>query len=135
MRKTSAFERELAELLNKHSRESFSSTPDFLIARFLIGCLKSYETAMLANTKWHSEGIPVPWDERQHRLRDALDLIESIESSFEDVDERLRLLVSDAGDDDAPVILARARVDLVEYLLSLNWTAEDIRDRLLRTLP
>lgn len=135
MRKTSPFERELAELLNKHSRENFSSTPDFLLARFLMGCLESYETVMLANTRWHSEGIPTPWDEREHRLGEAMTVLQEVASSVEDVDERLRVLVSDAGDDDSAQALRWVRSELVEYLVSRGWTADDLRTHLLRSTP
>lgn len=36
------FARELAELLNRHSKENDSNTPDYILANFLIGCLESF---------------------------------------------------------------------------------------------
>lgn len=36
------FESELTDLLNRHSMENESNTPDYLLAEFLIGCLKNW---------------------------------------------------------------------------------------------
>ena len=37
------FRRELATLLNKHSKENDSNTPDYILADYLIGCLKTFD--------------------------------------------------------------------------------------------
>ena len=37
--------RDFAALLNRHSRENYSNTPDFILAEFLVHCLRSFETA------------------------------------------------------------------------------------------
>ena len=37
------FEKELTDLLNRYSKENGSNTPDFILARYLIGCLKNYD--------------------------------------------------------------------------------------------
>ena len=46
------FERELQSLLNNHSKENESNTPDFLLSEFLTGCLKAYNTALKKRDKW-----------------------------------------------------------------------------------
>lgn len=46
-------EQELASTLNRHSQENGSNTPDFLLARFLLGCLKSYNEAVRARESWY----------------------------------------------------------------------------------
>lgn len=39
------FEAELTELINKHSMESNSNTPDFILARYLCGCILAWTIA------------------------------------------------------------------------------------------
>lgn len=38
--------RELVSILNKHSRENYSDTPDYVLADYLIGCLKAFENGV-----------------------------------------------------------------------------------------
>lgn len=45
-KKQEEFERELAALLNKYSKENESDTPDFILAKFLNNCL-------VAVNRWH----------------------------------------------------------------------------------
>jgi len=49
---------ELAAVLNKHSVEGRSDTPDFILAQYLIDCLFSFEQITRAREKWH--GRPEP---------------------------------------------------------------------------
>lgn len=44
---------DLAALLNRHSMENGSDTPDFILARFLTGCLRSFDEAVSDRTRWH----------------------------------------------------------------------------------
>lgn len=44
---------ELTVVLNKHSRENFSNTPDFILAEYLISCLSAFETGVRAREKWY----------------------------------------------------------------------------------
>lgn len=37
-----SFIEELTELINKHSMENDSNTPDFLLAKYLVNCLENY---------------------------------------------------------------------------------------------
>lgn len=46
------FTRALAALVNCHSRENGSDTPDYLLADYLMGCLRAYEAATAARDKW-----------------------------------------------------------------------------------
>lgn len=48
----SEFERELSGLLNKHSLENKSNTPDFILARYMVKCLKTYNKAINKRDKW-----------------------------------------------------------------------------------
>jgi len=51
--KMSNFQRELSALINKHSMENDSDTPDYLLAEFLIGCLNSYNRVINARDNWY----------------------------------------------------------------------------------
>lgn len=46
------FEQELTKLLNKHSQETQSQTPDYILAKYLVGCLRSFEEAHSAKKEW-----------------------------------------------------------------------------------
>ena len=39
------FRAELIDLINRHSKESRSDTPDFILAEYLIECLNAYDKA------------------------------------------------------------------------------------------
>jgi len=47
-------EKELQKLLNKYSEDNKCNTPDFILAKYLIGCLDAFEVATGANIEWHS---------------------------------------------------------------------------------
>lgn len=47
------FEEELTELINKHSKENDSNTPDFILAKYIQGVLKAFNTAMFERDGWH----------------------------------------------------------------------------------
>lgn len=40
------FYTELKELINKHSRENGSNTPDFVLAEYLFNCLRNFDQAV-----------------------------------------------------------------------------------------
>lgn len=48
------FRKELEALLNKHSRENASDTPDFILATYLGGCLDAYDNAVRERERWYS---------------------------------------------------------------------------------
>lgn len=43
--RNSEFLRELTALINKHSMENQSNTPDFVLAKYLVGCLDNFAIA------------------------------------------------------------------------------------------
>lgn len=45
---------ELQSLLNKHSRENGSNTPDFILAQFLMSCLDAYDAAVRTRDTWYN---------------------------------------------------------------------------------
>lgn len=49
----SDFKRDLEVLINKHSMENGSNTPDFILAQYLQGCLDNFGTVMETRDKWY----------------------------------------------------------------------------------
>jgi hypothetical protein len=47
------FEVELEQLVNKHSIENESDTPDFILARYIRGCLDNFSDTMKRRDKWN----------------------------------------------------------------------------------
>lgn len=58
------FELELTSLLNKHSMENNSNTPDFILAKYMLNCLKAFSEAVCRREEWYGRKIekfePVP---------------------------------------------------------------------------
>lgn len=50
--------RDIAAVLNKHSAENNSDTPDFILAEFLVDTLVAYDQATKARTTWHKPPEP-----------------------------------------------------------------------------
>ena len=59
-----AFRRDLSEVLNKHSIENGSNTPDFILASYLTRCLSAWDDAVYARERWYGRvdrnGVPAP---------------------------------------------------------------------------
>jgi hypothetical protein len=47
------FKQELAEVINRHSMEGNSDTPDFVLADFLGDCLAGFEYAVRQRNRWY----------------------------------------------------------------------------------
>ena len=58
------FQDELAELINIHSKENGSDTPDFLIAEFMVGMLNVFDAVLKRRDKW--------WKDEKQRERAPL---------------------------------------------------------------
>ena len=48
-----SFEKELSTLINRHSMENESNTPDGLLAQYLVGCLAVFTTATQQRETWY----------------------------------------------------------------------------------
>ena len=48
----STFERELEQLINRHSIENGNNTPGVILARYLIDCLSTFNTVVNARDKY-----------------------------------------------------------------------------------
>jgi hypothetical protein len=52
MNKEQNFETELISLINKNSMENNSDTPDYILGRYIMDCLISYQNAINARDAW-----------------------------------------------------------------------------------
>jgi hypothetical protein len=53
------FELQLEQLINSHSKENDSNTPDFILAQYLIACLEAFNRASLAREKWYGKSLSI----------------------------------------------------------------------------
>lgn len=44
---------ELRALINKHSKENASNTPDHILAGYLLGCLQVYDSTVRSRDVWY----------------------------------------------------------------------------------
>ena len=47
------FEKELEQVINRHSVENASNTPDFILAQYLSACLAAFATAIQQRETWY----------------------------------------------------------------------------------
>lgn len=59
----STFVRELESLINRHSMENGSDTPDFMLAQYLAGCLKVFDATVTARETWYGRKPRIVTDE------------------------------------------------------------------------
>lgn len=52
------FRKELESLVNRHSMESGSNTPDFILAEYLTDCLAAFDKALHERTRWYTKAPP-----------------------------------------------------------------------------
>ena len=48
-------EDDMRDLLNKHSAETASDTPDFVLASYLMGCLNAWNDASKLRAEWYQQ--------------------------------------------------------------------------------
>ena len=51
------FRKKIENLINIHSLENGSDTSDFILAEYLINCLKTFDTSLQAREKWYGRNI------------------------------------------------------------------------------
>lgn len=51
--KNEPFEKELEALINKHSLENESNTPDYILTQYLINCLAAFTQATQQRENWY----------------------------------------------------------------------------------
>ncbi len=50
------FLQELIKLINKHSLEGLSNTPDYVLRNYINRCLKNFEETMAERDRWYTGG-------------------------------------------------------------------------------
>ncbi len=48
---------DITDLLNRHSAENRSDTPDFILAQFLLDCLHAFDHATVERSSWYDPSI------------------------------------------------------------------------------
>jgi hypothetical protein len=48
-----SFESGLRSLINRHSKENESNTPDFILAQYMLACLAAFNAAVQHRDAWH----------------------------------------------------------------------------------
>lgn len=46
---------ELRAVINRHNAEQRSNTPDFILASYLLSCLRAFEAATISRDDWYGE--------------------------------------------------------------------------------
>lgn len=49
------FQKALEDLINRHSMENGSDTPDFILAKYLQGCLETFNATVKLRDSWYEE--------------------------------------------------------------------------------
>ena len=52
LKNRSKFEKELISLISRYSQENVSETPDFVLAEYIMGCMKVYEQTVKRRDEW-----------------------------------------------------------------------------------
>lgn len=50
-------EKELTGLLNTHSQENDSNTPDWILAQYLLACLKAWNQGVQQREEWYARKV------------------------------------------------------------------------------
>ena len=53
MTKQDKFRKDIEQVINKHSIENNSNTPDFILAKYLIDCLQTFDEATKRREEWY----------------------------------------------------------------------------------
>lgn len=53
------FQLDLEKLINRHSQENGSNTPDFLLAQYLRDCLDAFNKASRAREAWYGKELKI----------------------------------------------------------------------------
>jgi len=92
------FRQELEELINKHSLENGSDTPDFILAEYLMESLRAFDRATNARESWFIKNQPVDPEYKKfvNRVEDTVRNLkkerDAKKETLEEVAEQLRRL-------------------------------------------
>ena len=55
-----SFQEDIEQVINRHSAESVSGTPDFILAELLTDVLKAFNAAVVKRAQWRGESCELP---------------------------------------------------------------------------
>lgn len=68
-----SFREELEGLINKHSYERYSDTPDFILANYIMNCLDTFTVITKQREKWYGRGLKA----RDNEVNSNMDILQS----------------------------------------------------------
>ncbi len=66
------FRQELEFIINKHSMENGSDTPDCILAEYLIGCLETFDKTTLRRDRWYGRDPKEDKEDEERETRKAI---------------------------------------------------------------
>jgi len=99
-----SLETELAEVLNRHSMENGSNTPDFVLADFLVRSINAFNVGVNMRTQWHGRN-----DAPGHEIANPLRVMHTLANRYKQT--------GDVNNIAMIVRLLRATADEIESLL------------------
>lgn len=66
------FRQLLSTLINAHSLENESDTPDFILAEYLTDCLAAFDKATEGRTKWYGNKNPIAVQYARERAKENI---------------------------------------------------------------
>ena len=87
--KSKALREEIQNVLNCHSAENGSDTPDFILAKFLTDCLAAWDHAVQAREKWYGRPISAGLRARPLKMLSPLDIVTGAPATYEAERERV----------------------------------------------
>ena len=73
MERPKSFYESLTALLNHHSKENDSGTPDWILSQYLLSSLRNFENAVKMRAEWRGESVELPALQRLRDGRDKMD--------------------------------------------------------------
>jgi hypothetical protein len=53
------FQKDLEDIINRNCIENGSNTPDFMLAEYMVNCLKAYTKTSRAREKWYGKSLSI----------------------------------------------------------------------------
>jgi hypothetical protein len=69
------FSQELQHLLNKHSMENLSGTPDWILMEYLRKCLETWDACIMMRADWRGESVELPALQKLHEGKHTVPVV------------------------------------------------------------
>lgn len=133
------FRQDLEEVINKHSMENGSNTPDFMLAEYLTDCLRAFDKVMKRRDLWYKKH---EWENQPQDYKDWLQKIQDTTKKLMDEKRLKEEKLRDEGEFNN--LCARAtlypgksieEVQDIQYMERLETSYKFINSVLLGTTP